>query len=150
MQTSHNLSPNQRTLRMMKEQENQQTAIYGEKLFALYVDKTDFYLQFMLNHMTWSVYLGSVYDNPEGIEISGEFMCGDVTLYKGCVFDFLTIQWENIGLSQHDLDLHFPSSLPISLTSKFSIRKVFRNPLTLFRIIAHSPNNGKVRPLTSL
>ena len=100
--------------------------------------------------MTWSVYLGSVYDNPEGIEIIVEFMCGDVTLYKGCVFDYLTIQWENISLSQHDLDLHFPSSLPISLTSKSSTRKVFRNPLTLFRIIAHSPNNGKVRPLTFL
>ena len=57
----------------------------------LYIDKTDFYLQFMLNYMTRSVYLGSVYDNPEGIEIIGEFMCGDVTLYKVCVFDFLTI-----------------------------------------------------------
>ena len=41
--------------------------------------------------MTWSVYLGLVYDNPEGIEITGEFMCGDITLYKGCVFDFLTV-----------------------------------------------------------
>ena len=27
---------------------------------------------------------------------------------------------------------------------------MFRKPSTLFRIIAHSPKNGKVRPLTSL
>ena len=30
----------------------------------LYADKTDLYMQFMSNYMTWSVYLGSVYDNP--------------------------------------------------------------------------------------
>ena len=71
----------------------------------LYADKTDLYTQFMSNYMTWSVYLGSVYDNPEGIEAVGQFLNGDVTLFKGCVFDFLTIQWDNINLSQHDLDL---------------------------------------------
>ena len=62
----------------------------------LYADKTDLYMQFMSNYMTWSVYLGSVYDNPEGIEALGQFLNGDVTLFKGCVFDFLTIQWDNI------------------------------------------------------
>ena len=41
--------------------------------------------------MTWSVYLGSVYDNLGGIGVIGQFMNGDVTLFKGCVFDFLTI-----------------------------------------------------------
>ena len=58
----------------------------------LYADKTDLYMQFMSNYMTWSVYLGSVYDNPEGIEAVGQFLNDDITLYKGCVFDFLTIQ----------------------------------------------------------
>ena len=62
----------------------------------LYADKTDLYMQFMSNYMTWTVYLGSVYDNPEGIEAVGQFLNGDVTLYKGCVFDFLTIQWYNM------------------------------------------------------
>ena len=38
----------------------------------LYADKTDLYMQFMSNYMTWSVYLGSVYDNPEGIEAVGQ------------------------------------------------------------------------------
>ena len=116
----------------------------------LYADKTDIYLQFMSNYMTWSVYLGSVYDNPEGIEAVGQFLDDDITLYKGCVFDFLTIQWDNISLSQHDLDLWLPSSLPVSLTSKFFLRKLFDNPKTLFRIIAYNPQNGKVRPITTL
>ena len=35
---------------------------------------------------------------------------GDVTLCEGYVFDFLTIQWDNINLSQHDLDLWLPSN----------------------------------------
>ena len=100
--------------------------------------------------MTWSVYLGSVYDNPEGIKVVGQFLNGDVTLFKGCVFDFLTIQWDNINLSQHDLDLWLPSSLPVSLTSKLFLRKLFDKPYTLFRIIAYNPQNGKVRPITSL
>ena len=116
----------------------------------LYADKTDLYMQFMSNYMTWSVYLGSVYDNAESIEAAGQFLNGDVTLFKGCIFDFLTIQWDNINLSQHDLDLWLPSSLPVSLTSKLFLRKLFDNPNTLFRIISYNPQNGKVRPITSL
>ena len=116
----------------------------------LYADKTELYFQFMSNYMTWSVYLGSVYDNPEGIKVIGQFLNGDVTLLKGCVFDFLTIQWDNVNLSQHDLDLWLPSSLPIPLTSKFFLRKMFERSNALFRIITYSPQNGKVRPLTSL
>ena len=69
--------------------------------------------------MTWSVYLGSVYDNPEGIEAVEQFLNGDVTLLEGCVFDYLTIQWDNVNLSLHDLDLSLPLSLPVSLTSTF-------------------------------
>ena len=80
----------------------------------------------------------------------GQFLNGDVTLYKGCVFDFLTIQWDNINLSQHDLDLWLPSSLPVSLTSKLFLRRLFYNPKTLYRIIVYNSQNGKVRPITSL
>ena len=115
----------------------------------LYIDKTELYFQFMSNHMTCSIYLGSVYDNPEGIVAERQFLNGDIILYKGCVFDFLTIQWDNISLSQYDLDLRLPSSLSVSLTSKFFLRKLFDNPNTLFRIIAYNPQNGKVRPIIS-
>ena len=38
----------------------------------------------------------------------------------------------------------------MSLTSKLFLRKLFDNPNTLFRIIAYSPQNGKVRPITTL
>ena len=115
----------------------------------LYADKTELYFQFMFNYMTWSIYLGSVYDNPVVIVAEGQFLDGDIVLYKGCVFDFLTIQWDNISLSQYDLDLWLPSSLPVSLTLKFFLRKLFDNPNTLFRIIAYNPQNGKVRPVIS-
>ena len=71
----------------------------------LYADNTELYFQFMSNYMAWSVYLGSVYDNPEGIEAVEQFLNGDVTLLEGCVFDFLTMQWDNVNLSLHDLDL---------------------------------------------
>ena len=50
--------------------------------------------------MTWPIYLRSVYDNPEGIKATGQFVNGDVTLCKGCVFDYLTIQWDNVNLSK--------------------------------------------------
>ena len=86
----------------------------------------------------------------KALEAVGQILNGDVTLYKGCVFDFLTIQWDNINLSQHDLDLWLPSSLPVSLTSKLFLRRLFDNPKTLFRIIAYNPQNGQVRPITSL
>ena len=69
----------------------------------------------------------------------GQFVNGDVTLCEGCVFDFLTIQWDNVNLSQCDLDLWLSSSLPVSLTSKFFLRKSVRNPNTLVRIIVYIP-----------
>ena len=77
-------------------------------------------------------------------------MNGDVTLCEGCVFDNLTIQWDNVNLSQSDLDLWLPSSLPVPLTSKIFLGTYFRKPSTLLRIITYNPKNGKVRPLTSL
>ena len=63
----------------------------------------------------------------------GHLVDGDVILCEGCVFDYLTIQWDNVNLSQHDLDLWSPSS-PLSIfTSKFFLRTLFRNSITLFK-----------------
>ena len=78
----------------------------------------------MSNYMTWSIYLGSVYDNPERIKAIRQFVNGDVTLCEGCVFDYLTIQWDNVNLSQHDLDLWLPSSL-IKPPSVLDIKIIF-------------------------
>ena len=44
------------------------------------------------------------------IKAIGQLVIGDVTLCEGCVFDYLTIQWDNVNLSQHDLDLWLPSN----------------------------------------
>ena len=35
----------------------------------------------------------------------GQLVDGDVILCEGCVFDYLTIKWDNVILSQPDLDL---------------------------------------------
>ena len=65
----------------------------------------------------------------------GQLVDGDVTLCEGCVFDYLTIQWDNVNLSQHDLDLWLPLNPPVSLTSKLFWKKLFRNLSNLFKII---------------
>ena len=89
----------------------------------------------------------SICDSPGRIKVTRQLVNGDVTLCKGCVFDYLTIQWDNINLSLHDLDLKFPSNHPVPLTSKFFLRTLFRNSITLFKIITYNPQNGKVKPL---
>ena len=38
----------------------------------------------------------------------------------------------------------------VPLTSKLFLRKLFRKPSTLFRIIVYIPQSNKVKPLTSL
>ena len=40
---------------------------------------------------------------------------GDIILCEGCVFDYLTIQWDNVNLSQLDLDLWSPSN-PLNIS----------------------------------
>ena len=49
----------------------------------------------------------------KSIKAIGQFVNDDVLLCEGCVFDYLTIQWDNVNLSQHDLDLWFPSTPPL-------------------------------------
>ena len=116
----------------------------------LYGDRTELYFQFMSSFMTWSIYLGSVYNNPEGIQVIRWFVYGNGTLCEGCVFDYLTIQWDKVNLTQNDLDLWLPSSIPVPLTSKFFLGNLLRKPSTLFSIITYTPQNGKVKPVTSL
>ena len=48
----------------------------------LYADKTDIYLQFMSNYMTWSVYLGSICDSPGRIKVTGHLVNDNVTYVK--------------------------------------------------------------------
>ena len=53
----------------------------------------------------------------------GQLVDGDVILCEGCVFDYFTIQWDNVDLSQQDLDLWSPSS-PLS---SFDIKILFED-----------------------
>ena len=62
------------------------------------------------------------------------------------LFTYLTIGYDTVSLSTAT---KFNSSLNTVNTSK-QTKKMVRKPSTLFRIIACSPQNGKVRPLTSL
>ena len=74
--------------------------------------------------MTWTIYLGLVMITQKGIKTIGQLVSGDVTLCEGCVFDYLTIQWNNVNLSQHDLDLWLPS-IPPPPTSVLDIKNSF-------------------------
>ena len=74
----------------------------------------------------------------------GHLVDGDVILCEGCVFDYLTIQWDNVNLSQQDLDLWSPSS-PLSIFDiKILFWTLFRNSITLFKIMTYNSQNGKV------
>ena len=55
------------------------------------------------------------------IKAIGQLVNGEVTLCEGCVLDYLTIQWDNGNLSQHDLDLRLPPN-PLSV---FDIKILF-------------------------
>ena len=48
----------------------------------LYAHKTDCYLQFMSNYMTWSVYLGSICGSPGRIKVTGQLVNDNVTYVK--------------------------------------------------------------------
>ena len=58
----------------------------------------------------------------------GQLVDADVILCEGCVFDYLTIQWDNVNLSQHDLDLWSPSN-PLNI---FDIEILFKNIIWKF------------------
>ena len=69
---------------------------------------------------------------------------GDATLCEGCVFDYLTIQWDNVNLSQHDLDLWSPSNR----LSIFDIKIIFEdNSNILFKIIVYCPQSNEINLL---
>ena len=63
------------------------------------------------------------------------------------MFDYLTIQWDNINLSLYDLDLKVSIKPPSVFDIKILLRTLFRNLITLFKIITYNPQNGKVKPL---
>ena len=71
----------------------------------------------------------------------GQLVNGDVTLCEGCMFDYLTIQWDNVNLSQHDwtYGYHQHPPPPSVLDIKIILRRLFDNPNILFKIIVYIP-----------
>ena len=63
------------------------------------------------------------------------------------MFEYLTIQWNNINLGLYDLDLKISNKPPSVFDIKILLRTLFRNSITLLKIITYNPQNGKVKPL---
>ena len=57
---------------------------------------------------------------------------------------------EHYGLSLKDLDLPMLNTLQVPRWKKTQVRKLFGSSNSYFRIVAHSPNTRKVRPLTDV
>ena len=57
---------------------------------------------------------------------------------------------EYYGLSLKDLDLPMSNNLQVPRWTKTQVKKLFGNSNSYFRIVAHSPNAKKVRPLTDV
>ena len=114
------------------------------------MDKTNIYLQFS-NFTTGdctSLYLGTIFGNPEDIYVCGQFVSGRITLDKKFPHDFIILKWDTIVLSLIDLDLPMPTTLQISNWQKSKIRRMFDSSNSYFRIVAHNPNTLKVRAVT--
>ena len=63
------------------------------------------------------------------------------------MFDYLTIQWDNINLSLQDLDLKISNKPPSVFDIKILLRTLFRNSITLFKILAYNPQDDKMKQL---
>ena len=59
------------------------------------------------------------------------------------MFDYLTIQWDNINLSLYDLDLKFPPNHPVFLISKFFLGHYLEIQLPYSKIIIYNPQNSE-------
>ena len=81
-------------------------------LSSLTMDKTNIYLQFydFTTGECASLYLGTIFGNPEDIYVCGQFVAGRISLVRKIPFDFITLKWDTIVLSLIDLDLTMPTT----------------------------------------
>ena len=100
--------------------------------------------------MTQSIYLGTIFGEPEDILCEGQFVVETIFLDQKPTYDFIDFSWNTIALSLKDLDLPMPKTLQISRWKKIKVRKLFSSSNSYFRIVAHSPLPNKVRPLTDV
>ena len=65
-------------------------------------------------------------------------------------YDFIDLKGNTIALSLKDLELPMSNTLQVPRWKKTHVRKLFGSNNSYFRIVAHSPNTRKVRPLTDV
>ena len=114
------------------------------------MDKTNIYLQFsdFTTGECASLYLGTIFGNPEDIYVCGQFVAGRISLDRKFPFDFINLKWDTLVSSLIDLDLPMPTTLQISNWQKSKIRRMFDSSNSYYRIVGHNPNTLKVRAVT--
>ena len=119
---------------------------------TLTVDKTNIYLHLydFTTGDSINLYLGTIFGQPEDIICEGQFTLGSIGLDQTPSYDFIDLKWNTVVLSLKDLDLPMINTLQIPKWKKTQVRKMFGSNNSYFRIVAYSPNTGKVRPLTDV
>ena len=77
-------------------------------------------------------------------------LLGTIGLNQNPTYDFIDLKWNTMVLSLKDLDLPMVNTLQVPKWKKTQVRKIFESNNSYFRIVAYSPNTGKVRPLTDV
>ena len=119
---------------------------------TLTMDKTNIYLH-LYDYTTGdsvNLYLGTIFGEPEDIICKGQFVLVTIGLDKNPTYDFIDLKWNTVVLSLKDLDLPMKNTLPVPKWKKAQVRKLFGTSNSYFRIVTHSPNTRKVRPLTDV
>ena len=116
------------------------------------MDKTNIYLH-LYDYTTGdsvNLYLGTIFGEPEDITCEGQFVLETICLDQNPTYDFIYLKWNTMVLSLKDLDLPMLNTLQVPSWKKTQVRKLFGSSNSYFRIVAHSPNTRKVRPLTDV
>ena len=123
-----------------------------ETLFNFLVcEKTDIYLQLTSNYgaTTITLYIGTLFGNPENITISGKLpLSGALYLDKHFPYDFVHVHWSGLHICMRDIALSLPSDIPVYLIKALLVRRVFKSNQGLYKLIAYNPSSLKVRSLT--
>ena len=57
-------------------------------------------------------------------KMENKFLPGQLTLQKHCLWDTVTIKWENVQILKHDVPVAMPVTVTVPLTHKIKIRNI--------------------------
>ena len=116
------------------------------------MDKTNIYLHLydFTTGNSVNLYLGTIFGEPKDIICEGQFVVGTIFLDQNPTYDFIDLKWNTMDLSLKDLNLPMTNTLQVSKWKKTPVRKLFSTNNSYFRIVTHSSNTKKVRPLTEV